>query len=243
MTNRCRTAPSVALSLLACLAACGGGPEGPATPAPPPADFDLSCDPAGFAAGRGCATSTCRVSARNGFTGNVSLACAGAPAGLRCGFSPQPVAVSAERSGTAGFTVSADATVPALVHTFEVVAEGGGLRRTRTVQVQVGQVPAPSSPNAMTIVGCAGYLDAGAGLPRFQGVFVGAWAGDPRESFCDQVLAESDGSFVFELPRRCFREGDPVHLTAGGWDSCVAPSYAQGTVAHVTLLGRPGRCP
>lgn len=107
-------------SVLLLLGACGDG--GPVAGSPPPVlpDISVTCEPAGFSAGAGCATSVCTVTSRNDFAGNVNLSCASQPAGLSCGFGPNPLSVAARGSASTGFTVAADLTVPARAYTFEL---------------------------------------------------------------------------------------------------------------------------
>jgi hypothetical protein len=227
------------------LAACGSDTGTPTTPPPPAADFVLSCQPAGFAAGRGCGSSTCTVTGSNGFAGAIALSCAGQPAGLACEFSPLPLDVADGRPAVAGFMVNAAPGVPAQVHSFEVVAVSGALRRAVSVQVQTGVVAAPSAERDMTLTGCAGYTAGAAStIAQFQRVYVGAWAGGPGQGFCGQTLSEDDGSFVLQIAPRCVPDGAPLFLTAGGLDACRSASFERGGTAHVTLLGRTnGRCP
>jgi hypothetical protein len=232
------------LVLASGLAGCGSGTGAPSTPPPPPADFALTCQPAGFAAGRGCGTSTCTVTGTNGFTGSVTLSCEGQPAGLTCDFGPQPLPVPANGAAVTGFLVAADARVPAQVHSFQVVGRSGALRHPASVQVQTVPVPSPVSTRDMTLTGCAGYVGGvtSAAVATFERVYVGAWGGGPRQSLCGQTLSEDDGSFVLEIAPRCVADGGPLYLTAGGLDTCRTVPFERGGAAHLTVLGRP-RCP
>jgi hypothetical protein len=227
------------------LSGCGGGSGTPSTPPPPPADFALTCQPAGFAAGRGCGTSTCTVTGSNGFAASVALSCQGQPAGLACDFGPNPLPVPTGGGAATGFVVNADARVPAQVHSFQVVAQGGALRRTASVQVQTGPVGAPVSTRDMTLTGCAGYVGGVTSVPgaSFRSVYVGAWGGGAGQSFCGQTLSEEDGSFVLQIAPRCVADGDPLYLTAGGLDTCRTAPFERGGAAHLSLFGRTGRCP
>lgn len=226
-------------------AGCSGGSGTPSTPPPPPADFSLACQPAGFAAGRGCGTSTCTVTGTNGFAGNVTLSCEGQPAGLACDFGPQPLPVPANGGAATGFVVNADARVPAQVHSFRVAAQAGAFRRTASVQVQTGPVGAPVSARDMTLTGCAGYAGGVTSVrtAAFFRLYVGAWGGGAGQSFCGQTLSEDDGSFVLQIAPRCVADGDPLYLTAGGLETCRTAPFERGGSAHLTLFGRTnGRC-
>jgi hypothetical protein len=225
------------------LGACGG--KTPAAAPPPPApDISVVCQPAAFSAGAGCATSACTVTSANGFTGTVTLNCAGLPAGVTCGFGPNPVTLAAGGSATTGFTVAADLTVPARVHTFEVAAISGSLRRNTTVRVETGSAPPPRpvSSRSMTVAGCAGYAALGSPPRRtFAPAIVGAWR-DRFASFCTQTDTRADGRFDLEVPDRCYREGAPVYLTSGGMGACVTLFFAPGSTEHVVLIGSQA-CP
>jgi hypothetical protein len=228
-------------SLSALLAACGDGGPVVVSPPPPAEEISVHCQPAGFSAGAGCATSACTVGSRN-FTGDVTLSCASQPLGLRCDFGPNPVRVAAGGQASTGFTVAADLTVPARVHPFEVVATSGVLRRTTMVTVEVGSAPPPrpSSSHSMMIVGCAGYADFGLNRQlTFAPAIAGAWR-DRFASFCTQTDTRADGRFDLEVPERCYRRGEFVYLTAGGTGTCVAVPFEAGSTQHVVLIGRQG---
>jgi len=239
-------ARGLSLFAVAFLSAACDGERNPAAPPPPTADFTVACSPAGFAAPRGCATSACSVTSTNGFAGSVSLSCSGAPTGLACSFGPNPLSLSANQHGVAGFTVSADPSVASRVHTFDVVASGAGLRRSTTVQVEAVAPPPPAtSSQFMTVFGCAGYtsgtLNRNSPQQFVDSIFVGAWRGGWNAgaggTFCAQTQAEDDGSFVLEIRRGCIPSGDRVYLSAGGLRTCVEPAFETGTAAHVTLFG------
>jgi hypothetical protein len=233
--------------LLACsvllMAACGNdGPTAVPSPAPSP-DISVACQPAGFSAGAGCATSVCTVASRNGFAGAVTLSCA-APPGFTCGFGPNPLSLNANGSAQAGFTVAADLTVPARVHSVDVVATSGSVRRTSAVMIQTGAVPPPRpvSSRSMMVAGCAGYAGFGpSGLQSFAPAIAGAWI-QRYAGFCTQTDTRTDGRFDLEVPQRCYREGEPVYLTAGGMGTCFTIPFATGTTSHAVLIGRR-ECP
>jgi hypothetical protein len=226
------------------LAACGSEAPTPVPSTAPSADIAVTCQPSGFSAGAGCATSTCAVASQNGFSGAVTLSCA-APSGFTCGFGPNPVTVPAGGSALAGFTVAADLTVPARVHSVEVVATSGSLRRTTSVMVQTAAVPPPTpvSSRSMTVLGCAGYASGFGpnGVQSFAPAIVGAWR-DRFSGFCTQTDTRSDGRFDFEVPQRCYREGEPVYLTAGGMGTCLTLPFTAGSTSYVVLIGKR-ECP
>ena len=233
--------------MLACsvvvLAACGSETPTPVPATAPAPDIAVTCQPAGFSAGAGCATSACTVASRNGFSGGVTLSCA-SPPGVTCGFGPNPLNLTAGGSAQAGFTVAADLTVPARVHAIDVVATSGSLRRTAAVMVQTGAVPPPRpvSSRSMTVAGCAGYAAFGPNATQtFAPAIVGAWT-NRFGGFCTQTTTRTDGRFDFEVPQRCYSEGETVYLTAGGMGTCFTIPFAAGSTSHAVLIGRR-ECP
>ena len=61
-------------------------------------------------------------------------------------------------------------------------------------------VPTLSFLNSMTITGRAGYLEEEPRLSEYQSVFVGAFSGAWRGSFCVQTLSDTDGRFSLVIP-------------------------------------------
>ena len=217
------------------LAGCGddSAPAAPTAALPPAPDFDLSCVPVN--APRGCGNGVCTVTSRNGFSGGVALACSGG-GGISCGLGPNPLAVAAERTVSAGLSVGVDWTAASRTHSLGVTATSGALRKTTTVSVNVGAVPRPSA-RGMAIVGCAGYAAGVVGPTQaLRSVIVGAWRDRYRGRICSQTLSEGDG--YFEFSPVCFGDSEPVYLTAGGLDGCATPAYAAGSTVHVTLIGQ-----
>ncbi|MFP5285704.1 MAG: hypothetical protein ACLGI9_08200 [Thermoanaerobaculia bacterium] len=73
-------------------------------PTPTP-DFTLSCSPSSLTLPQGgSGASTCTVASQVGFNGSVDLSCVGQPAGVTCGFAPDPVTPPAD--GTAASTLT-----------------------------------------------------------------------------------------------------------------------------------------
>jgi hypothetical protein len=94
----------------------------------------------------------------------------------------------------------------------------------------------------MTVVGCAGYADFGPNrLQTFAPAIVGAWR-DRFAGFCTQTDTRTDGRFDLEVPQRCYRDGEPVYLTAGGMGACVTIPFATGSTTYAVLIGKRG-CP
>ena len=117
----------------------------PATP-----NFTLSASPASLTINQGASgTSAIAIARSGGFTGAVTLAASGLPAGVTAAFGP----VSATGS-TLTLTASASATTgPATV---TVTGTGGGLTRTTTIALTVNTPATPNfvlsaSPGSLTI--------------------------------------------------------------------------------------------
>jgi len=234
------------LALAACCA-CGAD-----TPTPPPVgpapDFSVICQPSGFGAGGGCGTSTCTVTSLNGFVGAVTLSCSGAPAGLDCGFGPNPLTLAANASARTGFTVAALPTVPDRVYAFEVAAVNGAVRRTAAVSVETVSVqpPSPVSSRSFMVSGCTCYVDGVLGngtLQLFTSNFVVARKRGLGGPGCVQGLAAPNGRFDLEIPRGCFAEGETFDLLAGGVPTCTTRAFTGGSNDWAVLLGRRTACP
>ncbi len=75
-------------------------------------DFSLAISPASASTqAGGTATYTITVTPSGGFTGNVSLACSGAPALTNCSITPNPVAITGTNAVTATMTLQTSAPV------------------------------------------------------------------------------------------------------------------------------------
>lgn len=196
----------------------------------------------------GCGTARCTVTSVNSFSGPVQLACGSAPAGVQCGFGPNPVTLAAGQSAVAGFTLASMLAVPPGTYPVTVSATSGSTSRSATVQATVGsRAPIRPARRTTTIVGCAGYTE---GTPNptdpqaFNFVFVGVRARPEFEASCREVLSSPDGSFSVDVPWSCARFGDRLFVTAGGLQSCAAPTFTQESPIEVVALGRrSGACP
>jgi hypothetical protein len=226
--------------------ACGGsdaGSETGPTRSTPQPDFQIACGTTTLSLGRGCASSTCTVTAANGFADTVALRFSSLPPGIDVASGKESLAVSEGVPALTGLTVSVAPDVDPGTYGLEVTGVSGALARSFDMElVWNGASPPTIDPGRgpMALTGCAGYRDGvrvGSGLQHFQSVFVGAWSKTWRGDGCDQTLSADDGFFTFFVPRRCFRQGQPLYLTSGGLDTCVSTPYASGQHAHVTLLG------
>lgn len=195
---------------------------------------------------RGCGSGTCVFASSSGFEGTATLACANTPQGLQCGFGPRTVTPSEQEARKAGLTVIVLPDARAGTYPLEIVLSGAGISRSFRMEVVAIQLaPASVRSDVMTVTGCSGYDFDGSPLGDvrlFTSTFVGAWRFRARGSLCRQVLSESDGSFVFEIPHSCYAVDEPVYLTSGGLETCVTPPFRPGRRLHALLLGRSS-CP
>ena len=100
----------------------------------PSPDFNIICTPHAFALKQGGATSaTCDIYLQNGFSGPVSLSCAGQPVGVICSFNPHVASLHSTLLVTVACTVATGGW------TFQVVGTSGAL--TNTADILLGVVP------------------------------------------------------------------------------------------------------
>jgi len=125
---------------------CGG---------PPVPDFTVSCAPSSFSIDQGNNdTSTCTVTEVNGFTDPVSLSCAGAPAGVTCGFAP----TSGTPTYNSTLTISVAGGAATGNYNFNVEANDGTTTKTQGISLTV--VPAGSNGPQIAV------YDGGLGAPK-----------------------------------------------------------------------------
>jgi len=123
--------------------------------APPVPDFAVSCTPGSHTIQQGNqATSTCTVTALNGYTGSVGLSCSGNPAGIGCSFAPGTVSPT----GNSTLTLSVNLSQSTGTFNFNVVGNDGSATRTSAMSVTV----TPEGQNGPQIA----VYDAGLGAPR-----------------------------------------------------------------------------
>jgi hypothetical protein len=118
------------------------------TPGP---DFTLGASPSSqtVAAG-GSAAYTATVTAVNGFTGTVSLAASGLPAGASASFNPDSVT----GSGTSSLSVATSASTPAGSYTITITGTSGTLTHATSVTLVVtgpGDFALSASPASRTV--------------------------------------------------------------------------------------------
>ena len=122
-------------------------------------DFTVNCLPSSQSIAQGdTGNATCTVVSSFGYTGNVSLSCAGNPAGVSCGFSPATVSVPANGSANSTLTLTVGGGQATGNFSFDASATDGSLTRNSNLSVQV--IPAGSNgPQTAT-------FDSGLGAPR-----------------------------------------------------------------------------
>jgi trimeric autotransporter adhesin len=106
---------------------------GPAQP-----DFSVACSPSSLTVSQGGnGSSTCTVTSLNGFNSAVILSCIGQPAGVTCGFAPNPVTPPADGSVNSALTVSVSSTTAAGTYSFQVQGTSGALIRATNMTLTV----------------------------------------------------------------------------------------------------------
>src|SRR5258708_5017477 len=114
-----------------------------------PPDYTLSASPASVAVTQGgSGTSTITVNPTNGFTGSVTLAASGLPAGVTASFATNPA------TSTSVLTLTASSTATTGTATVTITGTSGSLSHTTTVTLTVN--PAPNytlspSPASVTV--------------------------------------------------------------------------------------------
>jgi hypothetical protein len=103
----------------------------------PNPDFSINCPAsATVTQGGSSAPLTCALTASGGFASAVTLSCPGAPSGVTCGFSPNPV------TPTANSTLTISATTGATTGSFNLNVQGVGGSLTRSDSIALTVNPA-----------------------------------------------------------------------------------------------------
>jgi hypothetical protein len=116
------------------------------TPAagPPPPDFTVSCSPSSLSAPQGGSdTSTCTVTSLNGFNSAVTLSCIGQPAGVSCGFVPNPVTPPSNGNTSSALTVNVGGATATGTYNFQVQGTSGATIHGANITLTVTGVCAP----------------------------------------------------------------------------------------------------
>ena len=119
-------------------AACFGNASACTTIAPASApDFTVACSPSSTAIAQGSSDSlTCTVASLGGYTGTISLSCAGNPGGIGCGFAPTSVSPPANGTADSTLTLNVNLSQATGSFNFNIEANDGGTTKTTDVTVQ-----------------------------------------------------------------------------------------------------------
>jgi hypothetical protein len=113
-------------------------------------DFSISASPSSQTVAQGAGTSyTASVTAMNGFTGTVSLAVSGLPAGATASFNP----ASETGSGSSTLSVSTSSTTPVGTYTLTITGTSGSLSHSTTVTLVVSapDFSVSATPSSQTV--------------------------------------------------------------------------------------------
>ena len=120
-------------------------------------DFSLACNPSSLSVQQGQnGTSTCTVTSTGGFASAVDLACASLPAGVSCGYVPDPVTPPANGTVNSTLTISVGGTAPTGTHAISATGTSGATTRTAPISLTITATPTPNfsvscAPSSLTI--------------------------------------------------------------------------------------------
>ncbi|HEX5718783.1 MAG TPA: endopeptidase [Thermoanaerobaculia bacterium] len=127
--------------------ACYGLASNCATVTPggaPVPDFTLSCSPSSLTLPQGgSGASTCTVGSQAGFNSAVNLSCVGQPAGVTCGFAPNPATPPANGTTPSALTLNVSGSQAAGTFNFQVRGTSGALTHDSPFSLTVQAVCAP----------------------------------------------------------------------------------------------------
>ncbi len=195
-------------------------------------DFSVSCVPSSHTIAQGASsTATCTVISSYGYTGTVSLSCAGNPAGVGCSFVPSAVSPPADGSAASTLTISVDSGQALGGYSFDVVGDDGSVTRSSGLVVEVipaGQngpqdavydaaLGAPQCAVAGSSCDTQGLVDGRAGLgpePNQPNTLDGCADGTSGTYHSDE---SNDRVVVRTLDMYDFAEGVTVEVEATVW--------------------------
>jgi hypothetical protein len=128
----------------------------PATPSSSP-DFSLACSPSSLTIQQGqSGASTCTVTSTGGFSSAVDLACSSLPAGVSCGYVPDPVTPPANGSASSTLTVSVGGATTPGSYGIQATGTSGATTRSAALALTVTTAPVPDfsvacSPSSLSI--------------------------------------------------------------------------------------------
>jgi hypothetical protein len=108
-------------------------------------DFSISCSPSSVSVQQGGSVgSTCTITSSGGFASAVSLSCANLPAGVTCGYSPNPATPPANGSVNSSLTITASGSAATGTFTIQAQGTGGSLTRSANISLTVTATPTPN---------------------------------------------------------------------------------------------------
>ena len=189
------------------------------TPAGAAADFSLSASPSSLTVAQGSSgSSTITVAPVNGFTGSVSLAASGLPAGVTASFNP------ASATTTSSLTLTASATAATGTSTITITGTSGSLSHTTTVSLTVSVPPnfsLSASPSSLTVA---------QGFSGSSAITVA-----PLNGFSGSVSLSASG-----LPSGVTASFNPASATTTSSLTLTASASAATGTSTVTITGTSG---
>ncbi|HET8647161.1 MAG TPA: endopeptidase, partial [Vicinamibacteria bacterium] len=127
-------------------------PNGTPTP-----DFSVSCSPSSLSIQQGASGgSTCTVTSLSGFNSAVSLDCTSLPAGVTCGYSPNPVTPPADGSTNSALSLNVAASTAPGTYAIQARGTSGSLSLSANISLTVPSAPVPNftiscAPSSLSI--------------------------------------------------------------------------------------------
>jgi hypothetical protein len=113
-------------------------------------DFALSCPASMTVPVTMSRTGTCTVSSVTGFSAPVALDCTSLPAGVTCGYDPNPVTPPANASATSTLTITVAPGTPLATHTIQARGTSGSLTHSQNISLTIRSIPNPDFSIAAT---------------------------------------------------------------------------------------------
>jgi trimeric autotransporter adhesin len=139
------------------------------TPAagPPTPDFSVSCAPSSLSVPQGgSGGSTCTVTSINSFNSPVTLSCIGQPAGVSCGFVPNPVTPPSNGSTNSALTVNVGGAVATGTYNFQVQGTSGATHGTNITLTVTGVCAPPGASCTLDSECCSNKCKGKPGAKR-----------------------------------------------------------------------------
>jgi endoglucanase len=186
----------------------------------PQPDFSLKASPATLSVAQGASgSSTITVSPVNGFTGTVSLAASGLPAGVTASFNP------ASTTGASTLTFAASSTAAAGAANVTITGASGSLSHTVTVALTI-----TSNQTDFSLSASPATLSVAQGAGGSSTITVA-----PVNGFTGSVAFAASG-----LPTGVTASFNPASTTGTSTVTFTASSTAATGTANVTVTGTSG---